>query len=78
MAYAFTATHGVKFSEDGTTVWAHFTLDTTSTALVDGVTVRKYRFETADAKIAARLRKVEGYGITEAKSDKPEPDGDEK
>lgn len=72
-AYVFTATHGVKFSEDGTNPWARFELDSKSSALVDGVTVRTYRFETDDAKIAARLRKVEGYGITEVKADKPAP-----
>ncbi|SNY84079.1 hypothetical protein SAMN04244553_3594 [Nocardia amikacinitolerans] len=72
--YVFHATHGVEFSEDGTNPWAKFVLDSASSSLVNGVTVRTYRFETSDAKIAARLRKIDDYGITEVKADKPDPD----
>jgi hypothetical protein len=73
-AYVFHATHGVEFSEDGTKPWAKFVLDSASTVLVNGVTVRTYRFETDDTKVAARLRKVDDYGITEVKPDKPAAD----
>lgn len=84
MTYVFTATHGVEFAdttrartqrgdwEETFDVWARFEIDSASTVLVDGVTVRSYRFETSDAKIAARLRKITDYGIAEAK---PEPPG---
>ncbi|MET7752314.1 MULTISPECIES: hypothetical protein [Actinomycetes] len=78
MPYVFTATHGVTFSEDGTTPWAKFEIDSTANELVDGVAVKVYRFETADAKIASRLRKVDDYGITEvkAKADNADKAGD--
>ena len=68
-AVVFHATHGVEFSENGTDPWAKFVLDEESTSLVNGVTRRVYRFETSDPKVAARLRKVEGYGIAEVKAD---------
>ncbi|WP_040815057.1 hypothetical protein [Nocardia concava] len=68
MSYVFTATHAVEFSEDGATPWAKFEFDSASSELVNGVTVKRYRFETGDAKIAARLRKVDDYGITELKA----------
>ncbi|MBF6459808.1 hypothetical protein IU433_12250 [Nocardia puris] len=84
MPYVFTATHGVKLADadrtrrsDGSydetyAVWAKFT--PTASELVNGVTVRRYRFETNDSKVAARLRKIERYGITEVKPDKAEPE----
>jgi hypothetical protein len=63
---AFTATHGVKFTDEHGD-WAHFVRDEQTPGFV-------YRFETTDTKVLARLRKVEGWGITEvkaaAKSDK--------
>ncbi|PQP24159.1 hypothetical protein [Rhodococcus opacus] len=69
---AFTATHGVVFADDSGE-WARFTLDEESTELVDGVTVKVYRFETTDTKTAARLRKVEGWGIAEVKAPAAKP-----
>ncbi len=65
-AVKFTATHGVMFQDDDG-VWAHFVPDTTSDELVDGVAERRYVFETEDDKVAARLRKVDDYGIAEVK-----------
>jgi hypothetical protein len=59
--FEFTATHGVHFSDDNGT-WAHFQrafeLDTP-----DGG--KCYTFSTSDSAVAARLRKVNDYGITE-------------
>lgn len=72
MAHRFVATHGVRFCEpddNGDLVtWAHFVrepdLDTP-----DGE--KRYVFETEDAAVAARLRKIKDYGIRENKpSDK--------
>lgn len=69
----FTATHGVKFTDDDGD-WAHFVLDEVKSAdLVDGVSVKVYRFETKNTKVIGRLRKVKGWGITEVK-DAPEPE----
>lgn len=68
----FTATHGVKFTDDDGD-WAHFVLDEESTELVEGVTVKVYRFATKNTKVIGRLRKVKGWGITEVK-DAPEPE----
>lgn len=70
----FTATHGVKFTDDDGD-WAHFVLDEESTVLVDGVTVRVYRFATKNTKVIGRLRKVKGWGIAEVK-DSPEPESE--
>lgn len=80
MPYVFEATHGVTFADtdrkrrpDGGwdetyDVWADF--KPTDPLLVNGVAVKRYRMETSDSKIAARLRKVDDYGITEVKADK--------
>lgn len=59
--YTFTATHGVQLGEP---VWASFRRDI---ELDTPEGERRYRFETDDAAVAARLRKVADYGITEAK-----------
>jgi len=63
--YEFRATHGVRL---GAEPWAVFErapeLDTP-----DGQ--KRYRFTTADAAVARRLRKVGGYGITEVKREAP-------
>lgn len=65
--YQFVATHGVEFSEpseDGRRVesWATFRrapeLDTPHGE-------KRYLFETDDASVARRLRKIDDYGITE-------------
>jgi len=69
----FTATHGVEFGEqaapkrDGGTpgpyiVWAKFEHDR-NLDTVEGV--RTYTFSTDDEAIAARVRAVDDYGITE-------------
>jgi hypothetical protein len=64
--YRFTATHGVEFSDtfdDGTlNTWAAFKRDEALDSPEGG---RGYVFETDDAKAAARLRKVDDYGITD-------------
>ena len=70
--HRFVATHGVHLSEDGTdgTTWAHFTRDSSLDTAEGG---RRYVFETDDAAVAGRVRKVKDYGITEDKSsDKPD------
>lgn len=88
MPYVFEATHGVVFAEAERTrrpdggfdetyeEWANF--QPTESLVVNGITVRRYRFETTDSKIAARLRKVDDYGITEVKAEpekkEPAPD----
>ncbi len=59
--YQFTATHGVVFSEDGHNPWATFVR----------VDEGAYAFETDSADVAARLRKVDDYGIAEVKAAKP-------
>lgn len=71
--YRFVATHGVEFGEPDDSgklsVWAAFTRDS---SLDTPGGEKRYSFETDDAKVAARVRKVEDYGITEDKSsDKP-------
>ncbi|HET6816881.1 MAG TPA: hypothetical protein VFH66_06605 [Mycobacteriales bacterium] len=64
--YKFTATHGVTFSDqpDGGDLqtWAAFTEDREA---MKPTGERVYTFETDDAKVADRLRKVDDYGITE-------------
>lgn len=75
----FTATHGVEFRDADDVVWAKFVLDDESTELVNGVTRKRYRFETDDPAVAARLRDVDDYGITEVDpeveaDDKPKPE----
>lgn len=73
MTKHFTATHGVEFGEEveGTyEVWAKFVHDPT---LDSDEGVKTYVFSTEDAKTAERLRKVEDYGIAEAKAAKAEP-----
>jgi hypothetical protein len=67
--HRFVASHGVRFSEvgeDGALVtWAQFDrapeLDTSEGE-------KRYVFETEDAAVVARIRKVKDYGITEDKS----------
>lgn len=78
MPFVFTATHGVTFSEDGTAPWAKFELDSTATELTDGVAAKVYRFETSDAKVATRLRKVDDYGIAEVKTKSDKADDADK
>ena len=71
--YRFTATHGVHLSEDGTdgAAWAHFQRDP---SLDSARGDRGYSFETDDASVARRLRKLDDYGITDVSK---EPVGDE-
>ena len=75
----FTATHGVEFGEqDAKTgvyaAWARFERDRIRDT-VDGV--KAYVFRTDDKKIAARVRAVKDYDITEvdepAAAETPEP-----
>lgn len=88
MAHKFTATHGVHFTDqvkDENTgellheEWAAFKLDPSvdekpsKTGQRGGVGSRTYTFETGDAKVADRLRKLDKsvrdeYGIEEDKS----------
>lgn len=63
--YQFTSTHGVVFSEDGSNPWASFA------RTGEGA----YVFETDSADVAARLRKVDDYGIAEVKAAKPSKAG---
>lgn len=70
MKYEFTATHGVEFGavdeESGLYVaWAKFEHDPALNTPEGEV---RYSFATDDAKVAERVRKAEGYGITEAKA----------
>jgi hypothetical protein len=69
----FTATHGVEFGEQAApkrdggapgpyVVWAKFEHDR-SLDTVEGV--RTYTFSTDDEAVAARVRAVNDYGITE-------------
>lgn len=58
----FTADRGLQLQDDSG-VWARFTLQERGAQLVDGVTEDVYAFETDDAAVAARLRKV--AGVTE-------------
>ena len=63
----FTATHGVEFGEQDEksgayVVWAHFEHDRDQDT-AEGVKV--YTFSTDDEQIAARVRAVNDYGITE-------------
>lgn len=65
--YVFTATHGVHLSEDGLTVLAHFVRDRSAPER-DSVNYKTvYRFETDDDATAAKIRKIDGYGIEEVK-----------
>lgn len=57
--YTFTADAGVRFGDD-----IKFER---SPELDPGDGSKKYRFTTQDAKVAARLRKLSDYGITEVK-----------
>lgn len=70
--FNFKATHGVHLSEDGETAWAHFKLDPEAEPR-EGRFQNTYRFATDDAKVAERVRKVEGYGIEEVKDAKEAP-----
>jgi len=76
--FNFTATHGVELGEpvdskDPSTyaAWAHFEHDRDQDTAEGG---KVYTFGTDDTKVAARLRKVDEYGITEVKDSKAEPD----
>ena len=60
--YEFHATHGVTFG--GAQPWAQFG-HAPELSTPDGQ--KRYRFTTTDAAVARRLRKVDGYGITEVK-----------
>lgn len=60
--YQFVATHGVHLSEGGFGPWAHFQHDPARDT-PNGE--KRYVFETDDPEIARRVRKVDGYGITE-------------
>lgn len=62
--YRFVATHGVEFSDENG-VWAKFVRDP---ALDTDEGEKRYVLETDDPKVAARVRKVGDYGITEDKS----------
>jgi hypothetical protein len=63
--HRFTATHGVHLADLG----VQFKRDGSRTDS-DGRAHPVYTFETDDTKKAADLRKVEGYGIEEAKQSK--------
>lgn len=71
----FIATHGVQFSDDDG-VWAHFHYDAEWPERDSTEHRRVFRFDTDDDKVAARLRKVNDYGIEEVKqADMPKADG---
>jgi hypothetical protein len=60
----FIATHGVQLGTPPEDVWASFTRDE---ALDTAEGERRYSFTTDDAAVAAKLRKIKDYGITEEK-----------
>lgn len=59
MAYVFTADAGVRFMKEGVRFERAPELDSGGR--------KKYRFETSSKSLAARLRKLGEYGITEVK-----------
>lgn len=59
----FIATHGVHLGEPGEE-WAQFVRDE---ELDTPEGEKRYRFTTEDPQVAARLRKIKDYGITEVK-----------
>ncbi|MEV0078057.1 hypothetical protein AB0H58_16760 [Nocardia neocaledoniensis] len=68
MANTFTSTHGVEFTDEDGTVWAKFTHDPELDRAEGTGSLRGYRFTTNDPQVAARLRRVRDYGITEVRS----------
>lgn len=65
MAWSFTASHGVTFTDAHGDTWAQFTEDRTLRYFEGSGEIKGYRFTTNDPQIAARLRTVREYGIRE-------------
>lgn len=69
MAWMFTATHGVKFTDENGNTWAHFLVDPALSRREGNGDLKGYRFTTDDPSVAERLRMIRQYGITEVKVD---------
>jgi hypothetical protein len=67
--YVFTAAAGVRFMSEGIVFERAPELDTPGGQ-------KRYRFATSDAKVAARLRKLDDFGIAEVKEAKNVGAGD--